>query len=118
MRFLAEYWLETNRAASEFRRMNPRRTLVVREEDLIAQPDETIARILAFLEVRLDVAMLDGRELNASRNTIWIRRMDETDRSSLLGFVREHSDEIDQVFPVKNLATVYEGILSHEAKND
>lgn len=116
IRFLAEYWLETNRAVSEFCRTNPKRTLAVREDELVGQSSQVLARIFAFLKIPTSIPILYERELDPGRNTIWIREMDETDRSTLLRFVREQSDEIDKVFPVENLASAYDTMLSRGEK--
>jgi hypothetical protein len=48
---VGEYWIDRTSAILRFQQRYPRRSHRLRYEDLVARPDETITKLLAFLEV-------------------------------------------------------------------
>jgi 2-polyprenyl-3-methyl-5-hydroxy-6-metoxy-1,4-benzoquinol methylase len=112
IRFLAEYWLETNRAVSSFFKLiPPARALVVKEEQLIADPEQVIAQCLAFLEVPLDISILKGFVIDRARNAAWTEHLSDQDRRILLEFVKENGRYFDEVFPDENMLQIHEEAL-------
>ena len=112
-RFLAEYWLETNRAVSEFfGTTGLARSLVIKEEELIKDMEPTMARCLGFLEVSLDLGILDRREMDGKRNEIWMNQLCAADRSQLLEFLQQRGGELDDIFPLGGLSSRYQRELS------
>ena len=112
IRFLAEYWLETNRAVSAFFKIiAPARTLTVREEALIANPDKLLAECLAFLDVPLDPTILERHDIDRKRNESWVEHLSVQDRQALLEFVEQWGQDVQEVFPEGNLVQSYESAL-------
>ena len=59
-RLAERIWVETNQNVQKFfAKVDPQRCLVVRYEDLVANPRATSERICAFLDVPFDPALLD-----------------------------------------------------------
>jgi 2-polyprenyl-3-methyl-5-hydroxy-6-metoxy-1,4-benzoquinol methylase len=114
VRFLAEYWLENNSAVSDFfKSIPPGRTLVVKEEEAISIPEVVIARCLSFMETSLDTSIVEGYPIDNQRNGKWIRILGEEEKETLLGFVADYKQVIDQTFPEDHLSHFYEEQIAH-----
>lgn len=98
VRFLAEYWLEANRAVNEFFSSNPGcDNLIVSEEALIAKPASVIAECLDYLKQPLMIP--DGLEhIDGSRNSSWLSLLSYSELEELKIFVIENKSDIDSIF--------------------
>jgi SAM-dependent methyltransferase len=110
--FLAEYWLESNRAVAEFSSGSlGTKCFSVAEESLIASPEAQLAHVSGFLQ--LPFFQFEHHTLDKRRNDIWKDTLDDGERKSLLCFVEERGDEIDRVFPGERRARLYLDQLKH-----
>ncbi len=108
VKYLAEYWLESNRAVETFFRTLPAdRRLSVQEEHLIETPEIQLARCLAFLGLPLTSSLDISTKLDSTRNQLWISRLTPDEHAVLLEFVAAHAQAIDEVFPGENRAAHY-----------
>jgi hypothetical protein len=99
VRFLAEYWLETNRAVARFFHSLPEeQKLSVREEDLIERPNEELSRCLTFLGLTLPAFPVQ-EEVDRTRNANWASLLTLNERLDLLAWIEEAAREVDTVFP-------------------
>ena len=105
IRLLAEYWLENNMAVSDFfKSLSSGQTLAVKEEEVVSNTETAVAKCLAFMEVPLDTANLEGYLIDNQRNGKWKEVLTEADQRALLTFVEDHEQVIDQTFPEDNLS--------------
>jgi hypothetical protein len=110
--FIAEYWLEANRAIWHFfQTISPPARIEVAEESLVTIPGQNLASIAAKLEIPLKDIDSIGDSCDLSRNQQWRDLLDDNDRDCLRGFVRMHAQEIDMIFPNGQYASRYLAIL-------
>lgn len=98
--YLAEYWLEANRAVSEFFRHLPAdNRLVVREEELLADPQRELGRAFEFLQARkaFDSDLMGSIE--PARNANWRMDFSGVELEVLHTFVSARRVEINAIFP-------------------
>ncbi|MCB9100050.1 MAG: sulfotransferase [Anaerolineales bacterium] len=113
IKYLAEYWLENNQAIAEFFQYLPvDQKLAVREETLIEQPEDQLARCLAFLGLPLDNMVNDLDSLDPTRNQLWPSQLTMTESLSLFEFVAAHAQQIEALFPDENRAALYRDQLA------
>ena len=100
VRYICEYWLESNRAIYHFlNRANPKEWLEVAEESLLGSPVRELSRCLAFLELPYMVSKEQVDSLDIGRNSEWCELLTETERLELRAFVQDRSLDIDNIFP-------------------
>jgi SAM-dependent methyltransferase len=88
IRFLAEYWLETNLAVSRFlKKVSAKKRLMVAEEDLISNPAEVLTRCANFLGISADHSILDGFLIQNNRNAAWRQLLTGEELASLISLV-------------------------------
>jgi hypothetical protein len=88
VRFLAEYWLETNLAVDRFLKGVPApRKLVVSEQVLISNPQEVLTRCVKYLGLSASPSILDGVVVDGNRNGAWRQTLTGEELTSLMGFV-------------------------------
>jgi len=108
VRYLAEYWLECNRAvASFFEGLPPERQLIVQEEVLIERPITELERCLRFLGLNPSVRADVCGTIDTKRNIVWGSNLSEQSLQHLFEFVKEHIQVIDSIFIGKNYTTEY-----------
>lgn len=106
--YLAEYWLESNRAiAGFFSFLLPERRHVIQEEALIENPGEQLEHCLAFLGLSTSVRPDVRESVDGTRNSTWGQKLNLMDLTQLLEFVKVHAQNIDIIFPGKNHASEY-----------
>lgn len=110
-RYLAEYWLETNRAIARFGAEGGQ-VLRLSQEELVEDPGRSLARCFAHLELPLSVPAEAVAKLDPARNAEWLTVLDATERRELAAFVRERGEEIDRVFDTPGLAARYLSMLA------
>ncbi|MFA9458148.1 sulfotransferase [Halalkalibacter sp. AB-rgal2] len=117
VRYLAEYWIENNKAISEFRqRIEDDRMICIKEEELIKNPNRVVKNILRFLQLP---TKLSGKieTLNHSRNSLWKQRLNKKDFNDLLEVVMEYGSELNEIFPNKqDLHSLYNNELVSQLK--
>lgn len=97
IRYLAEYWYETNRYLWEFtRKLGPGKVLPIREEDLIANPKLQLAKITGFLGIRLRTEY--SVVMDASRNADWVKHLSKSELETLVDFVSEYREKLNFIF--------------------
>ncbi len=97
VRFLAEYWLEANRAVADFfKSVNPSRRVEVEQEEFLVGPENSLARIMGSLRVAFHPS--DCSRIETDRNSAWRVHLKQEEIASLCHFVRENADEINRVF--------------------
>jgi SAM-dependent methyltransferase len=116
IRYLAEYWLESNRAVAEFFASLPAgEGLIIAEEALVASPDNERARCLGHLGIPLAISDETGHIIDASRNTHWKMQLTPMEMTELRAFIAARGDEIDAVFPGEERRAFYLGELDRKA---
>jgi len=112
IRYLAEYWLEANRAAADFLvQRNCSRYAVVKQETLLADPENTLARIFGAL--RLPFHSVDSSAVQADRNATWRTDLGTEEIEKLRHFARENRKEIDRVLAnFRDLSDLWEDLFS------
>lgn len=108
VRYLAEYWLETNRAVAEFfARVPPNRRITLSEEALVAEPIGQTVRCLARL--CLPYFELEGSPIaiDTTRNEEWKFLLSPRECAELREFVMEQRDAIDAVFAGEQYSALY-----------
>lgn len=99
VRYLAEYWFESNRAISNFfRNITEDRRIVLQEEHLIKYSAEQLARCCDFLNLPPPAITRIGQAFDNTRNELWIQRLSLREIGVLLEFVEEHEKAIDDIF--------------------
>ncbi len=108
VRYLAEYWFESNRAVSAFFRDLPvERGFTLSEESLIENPGPEISRCLAFLGLRPSSFPGDNVKMDPQRNGLWEKRLTVGELESLLDFVNDKALAIDEIFGRERPAEKY-----------
>ena len=104
--YIAEYWLETNRAIAEFfTKAYNSRCIRVEQERFIASPEMEMARIYGALQ--LPLFQIEHFHLDKKRNELWNEILDGSEHASLLRFVEERGDEIEEIFPGEMRTKLY-----------
>lgn len=108
VRYLAEYWLECNRAVRNFvNGISEDRFLIVQSERLISETEEELSRCLGFLGLPLTLPSIVNERTDSNRNKIWGSRLNIDEHHALLDFVKSNAEDIDKVFPGEGIAEDY-----------
>lgn len=108
VRYLAEYWLESNRAvATFFANLPPERQLIVQEEALIEKPNEQLEKCFKFLGLSQSVHSDVSGTIDTNRNNVWGETLSEQSLRTLLEFVENNSQIIDTIFHGRDFALEY-----------
>ncbi len=108
VRYLAEYWLESNRAVADFFSILPSdRRFIIQEEALIESPKEQLERCLIFLGLSPSIRSDVCESVDNTRNKVWGQQLTDQSLQQLLEFVNVHTKTIDNIFPEKNYAEAY-----------
>jgi len=108
VRYLAEYWIESNIAvAGFFKGLPAHRRLEVQEERLLEEPGSQLARCLGFLGLPLTISADDDFGIDRSRPDLWSSRLTNQELLSLKEFVESNAGEIDGLFPGQNRSALY-----------
>ncbi len=99
IKFIAEYWIESNRAIHDFYRQNKQAITVVSEEQLLAAPEEELNRICHELGIFADFPRDVLSSLNSSFNNAWKSLLSHKEMTDLKQLIYERRDEIDSLFP-------------------
>lgn len=107
-KYLAEYWYENNKAVSDFlKRIPQHRYLIIREEDLIANPAKVVRQCFEFLNVKDYVPETFIKKIDSNRNSLWHERLTAMELKSLHHYVLDHEDDLDDLVPGRTLFHLY-----------
>jgi len=102
--FLAEYWLESNKATAEFfSGVGKGKGCKVDFDRLIDGPGPELELIFNFLGMKVHPKLLRGESIDLGRNSVWAKRLDLKERNNLKGFVIKNETSIENVFPDENM---------------
>jgi len=108
IRYIAEYWLESNRAVFDFfNRLPPESRIEVAEEAVLANPVKELAVLAAKLEIPFIEGEQIGNGVDLSRNDHWLGLLDKPQLEVLGDFVSARSAEIDGIFSGGGQASRY-----------
>lgn len=113
VKYLAEYWYETNKAISDFAKsISSDRIFIIKEEELIKQPEKVLTNCQTFLGVANNLPRNIIGKIDRNRNDLWNKRLSDTEMKSLLNFVNECGDDLNFIFPEDNLFDRYIKLIS------
>lgn len=108
VRYFAEYWYETNKAISNFANsISSDRIFIVKEEELVSQPEKVITKCLKFLGLPAILPISLLKNINPDRNELWSTRLNKNEINSLFNFVLENGENLNSIFPDDNLFYKY-----------
>ena len=98
VRYLAQYWLESNLAVADFRRsLRPDEMLTVVAEDLVCDTRSVMARCMAFLRTVLEPSVLIDPGIDPGRNGRWKDILSPDEVFTLHHFMEEFQTDIEKV---------------------
>jgi hypothetical protein len=99
VRFLAEYWLETNHSVAQcFHALPDEQKLSVQLEDLVESPSSVLSRCLLFLKEKSAVAQPKAH-FDLTRNSKRIDRLTVNELVDLLALIEERAVELNSILP-------------------
>ena len=108
IRFIAEYWLESNRAVFDFfNRLPPESHIEVAEEAVLADPVKELAVLAAKLKIPFIEREQMGNGVDPARNDQWHGLLAKPQLEVLGDFVSDHVAEIDGIFSGGGQASRY-----------
>ena len=108
IRFIAEYWLESNRAVFDFfNRLPPESHMEVTEEAVLADPVNEMAILAAKLDFPFNERDQVRDRVDPSRNDQWRCLLDDIQLEVLSDFIRSHAVGIDGIFSGHGHASRY-----------
>ena len=108
IRFIAEYWLESNRAVSDFVNcLPPDRHIEVAQEAVLADPVKELSVLAGKLKIPFIEREQMGNGVDPSRNDQWHGLLDKPQLEVLGDFVSDHAAEIDEIFSGGGQASRY-----------
>jgi hypothetical protein len=115
VKFLAEYWYETNRAISEFSKKIPaERIFLIKEEELIKNPEKVLTECQSFLGLPINLPKKLIAKIDRNRNELWSKRLSKCELNSLLKFVQDCGETLDSIFPEQDLFIKYKEQIASE----
>ena len=113
VKYIAEYWYETNKAISDFTKsITSNRIFLIKEEELIKQPEKVLADCYTFLDLPINLPKHMIAKIDWNRNELWSKRLSNSEINSLLNFVHECGDTLNSIFPEDNLFARYNESIS------
>jgi len=113
IRYLAEYWLESNRAVSEFFSMlKPEDWSMVSELNLLMSPASELAYLQGFLAIPFCIEACQCEGLDISRNDHWRDLLSFREIDELIQFVEARSDEINKIS--KDASPLYQQLIAQQ----
>ncbi len=98
VRYLAEYWLESNLAIADFGdTLKPDEMLTLSAEELVSDTRAVMARCLAFFGAALEPSLLENQGMDPGRNGRWKDILSPAEVRSLNDFAGEFHTEIEKV---------------------
>ncbi len=98
VKYLAEYWLENNRAVADFRAiLRPDEMLTVTAEELVSDTRSVIARCLAFLGIVPEPSVFEDHCIDPGRNGRWKEILSPAEVLSLDSFMEEFQVDIGKI---------------------
>ena len=99
IRYIAEYWLESNSAVFDFFSRLPLESRIkVAEEAVLADPVKELADLAAKLEIPCIERDQVRHRVDLSRNEQWYGLLDKPQLEVLGNFVSDHAAHIDGIF--------------------
>lgn len=115
IRYLAEYWLESNRAVREFFfKLAPVDCVTVSQEQFIKTPANELARLQGLLEIPYCANVCNCGDLDKQRNDYWKTSLSSEELNDLTGFVELKANEIDAVFDFESPSKHYLELLNQQ----
>ena len=110
IRYIAEYWLESNSAVFDFfNRLPPESRIKVAGEAVLADPVKELADLAAKLEIPCIERDQVRHRVDLSRNEQWHGLLDKPQLEVLDDFIHSHAEEIDSIFSGHGHASRYLG---------
>jgi hypothetical protein len=98
VKYLAEYWIESNRAVADFRAtLKPDEMLTVTAEELVSDPESVLARCLTFLGTAADPSLFRDLGIDPGRNGRWKDILSPAEVLSLNHFMEEFQADIEKL---------------------
>ncbi len=108
IRYLAEYWLESNRAVADFfSASSSSDRIVVSYENFLASPTSELVRVRKSLGIPLQADTDNWVRLDKHRNDEWRSLLSREDRDELFRFVETMGAEINMIFGKEDLASIF-----------
>jgi hypothetical protein len=108
IRFLAEYWMESNLAVKEFfAEVSPEKCTRVDYDLLVKETDEVIKSCLDFIGLSSSSQKTAPPRIEEQRNVLWRERLNESEMSTLIAFIRDNEPTINIIGDGKDLAGEY-----------
>lgn len=107
IRYLAEYWLESNRAVAEFFAQTPGAGVALSYEQFVKAPADALARLQGFVEVPFAALADNVAGVDRNRDQEWSALLNAAEIDALAGFVEANGEEIDGIFPGERPAGGY-----------
>lgn len=115
IRYLAEYWLESNRAVGEsFAKLDPGDGVLVFQEKFLMSPAEELARLQGALKVSFCAEAWNYVDMDRKRNDEWKTLLSYEELRELIRFVEIRADEIDAIFKFDSPSRHYLEILNRQ----
>lgn len=93
IRYIAEYWLESNLAINQFFKFIPlNQQFKVNQEELISSTEMVLAKTLNFLNVPVDIVDMDNHHVDVERNNQWSNILDQFEKNKLKEFINSVTD--------------------------
>lgn len=113
--YLAEYWLETNRAVLDFfSSIGLWEKCEVSEDLLLKSPDLELSRIQGSMRIPFFLEGCDRKHLDQSRNSEWGSLLTPNEIDCLIAFVEARGEEINSIFGRSDLKQRYLTALIQE----
>jgi hypothetical protein len=113
IRYLAEYWLESNRAVAEFFSiLKPEDRVVISEMNLLMSPASELAYLQGFLAIPFCAEACKCEGLDISRNDHWRDLLSFREIDELIQFVETRSDEINTIS--KDVLQLYQQLIAQQ----
>jgi len=107
IRYLAEYWLESNRAVAEFFAQTPGAGVSLSYQQFVEAPADALARLQGFVEIPFATMAGNVEGIDRNRHQEWRTLLSAAEIDALAGFIEAHGDQIDGVFPSERPARGY-----------
>ncbi|MFB3161502.1 sulfotransferase [Neobacillus sp. 179-C4.2 HS] len=112
IKYLMEYWFETNKAISDFSQtISSDRIFLIKEEQLIAEPENVLADCQSFLGIPINLPKMMINKIDRNRNELWSNSLPKVEIQSMLNFVQEQGDSLNKIFPEGKLFERYNAMI-------
>jgi hypothetical protein len=112
-KYLAEYWYENNKAVSDFSKtVPPGQIFIIKEEELIHNPEKVLTECLDFLKLPGIIPYHIITNIQPGRNNLWHTRLSKRELESIMNFVKENEEKLNNLFPGQEISLHYKEQIS------